>query len=463
MARILLGVSGGIAAYKALEVVRLATASGHAVRVVQTPASRRFVGEASFAALTGAPVLVSEFERDPARGAFPGDAPPAHEPLSHLELVRNADLYLIAPASANTIAKLAAGLAGDLLGSCALAATCPLLVAPAMNNHMYEHAATQANLNTLRERGVEIVEPGVGRLASIGEQGIGRLAEPADLLAACEAMLARGAAPGGPQDALRSEPASVPGRGAGAVSASDGERLNGSASASSHDWRGLKVLVTAGGTREPIDSVRFLGNSSSGRMGLALAGAAVQRGAQVTLVAANVSLSSDPDIVRRDVRTAADLERACRELFPACDVLLMAAAVADFRPVAPSEGKIKKAGRAHLQLDLEPTTDVLATLARARGEGQTLVGFAAEHGDQAVELARAKLAAKGVDALVVNDISREDIGFDVDANEVTILTAERDSPGAVGSAAGTLTVARASKVNVAEAILDAVWRLRAAR
>jgi phosphopantothenoylcysteine decarboxylase/phosphopantothenate--cysteine ligase len=221
--------------------------------------------------------------------------------------------------------------------------------------------------------------------------------------------------------------------------------------------------VTAGGTREPIDSVRFLGNSSSGRMGLALAEAALQRGAQVTLVAANVSLSSDPDIVRRDVRTAAELERACRELFPGCDVLLMAAAVADFRPVAPSEGKIKKAGRAHLQLDLEPTTDVLATLARARGEGQTLVGFAAEHGNQAVELARAKLDAKGVDALVVNDISREDIGFDVEANEVTILTAERDSLGAVGSAAGTLTVARASKMNVAEAILDAVWQLRAAR
>ena len=189
MARILLGVSGGIAAYKALELVRLATAAGHAVRVVQTPASRRFVGEASFAALTGAPVLVSEFERDPARGAFPDQPPPTHEPLSHLELVRNADAYLIAPASANTIAKLADGLADNLLSSCALAATCPLLVAPAMNNHMYEHPATRANLQTLRERGVAIVEPGVGRLASKGEEGVGRLAEPAQLLAA-EAALA---------------------------------------------------------------------------------------------------------------------------------------------------------------------------------------------------------------------------------------------------------------------------------
>jgi phosphopantothenoylcysteine decarboxylase/phosphopantothenate--cysteine ligase len=176
MARILLGVSGGIAAYKALELVRLATGAGHAVRVVQTPNSRRFVGEASFAALTGAPVLVSEFERDPARGAFPGDPAPAHDPLSHLELVANADLFLIAPASANTIAKLAHGLAEDLLSSCALAATCPVLVAPAMNNHMYEHAATRANVQTLRERGVRIVEPGVGQLASKGEHGVGRLA-----------------------------------------------------------------------------------------------------------------------------------------------------------------------------------------------------------------------------------------------------------------------------------------------
>src|ERR1700691_1251422 len=231
MSRILLGVGGSIAAYKALELVRLATAAGHAVRVVQTPASRRFVGEASFAALTGAPVLLSEVERDPARGAFPGQQPPAHEPLSHLELVGNADLFLVAPASANTLAKLAHGLADNLLSSCALAATCPVLVAPAMNNHMYESQATQANLRTLRDRGVEIVEPGVGRLASKGEEGVGRLAEPARLLEICETVL--GAAAG--EHAGRSP-------------------IGGAAPAS---WRGLKVLVTAGGTREPIDSVRF--------------------------------------------------------------------------------------------------------------------------------------------------------------------------------------------------------------
>ncbi len=430
MARILLGVSGGIAAYKALELVRLATGAGHAVRVVQTPTSRRFVGEASFAALSGAPVLVSEFERDPARGAFPGDPQPAHDPLSHLELVGNADVYVIAPASANTIAKLANGLAFDMLCSCALAATCPVLVAPAMNNHMYEHPATRANLQTLRERGVTIVAPGEGRLASKGEHGIGRLAEPAQLLAACEAALAAGTSAGG--------------------------QANGAVTARGGDWDGVKVLVTAGGTREPIDSVRFLGNSSSGRMGLALAEAALARGADVTLVAANVSLAASEAIARRDVVTAAELQRACQEEFPVSDVLFMAAAVADFRPVAPQQGKIKKSGRASLALELEATTDVLATLAAQRREGQTLVGFAAEHGDGAVELARGKLVEKGVDAIVVNDISRADIGFDVDANEVTILTAN-------GSTNGAISVGRAAKSQVAEAILDAVWRLRGGR
>src|SRR3954447_22341139 len=186
MARVLLGVSGGIAAYKALELVRLATKAGHAVRVIQTPTSERFVGRASFAALTGAPVLTDEFERDPARGAFPGDPAPEHDPLSHLELVHNADAFLIAPASANTIAKLAHGLADNLLTSAALAATCPVVVAPAMNNHMWDHPATQANLATLRARGVTIVEPGTGELASKGEYGTGRLAEPAEILDALE-------------------------------------------------------------------------------------------------------------------------------------------------------------------------------------------------------------------------------------------------------------------------------------
>jgi phosphopantothenoylcysteine decarboxylase / phosphopantothenate---cysteine ligase len=434
MSRILLGVSGGIAAYKALEFVRLATAAGHAVRVVQTPNSRRFIGEASFAALTGAPVLVSEFERDPARGAFPDQAPPTHEPLSHLELVANADVYLIAPASANTIAKLAAGLAEDLLGSCALAAGCPVVLAPAMNNRMYEHAATRANLRTLAERGVSIVEPGVGRLASRGEQGVGRLAEPAQLLDACEAEIARGEAE----------------RAADTGPAAGGAARGG--------WDGLKVLVTAGGTREPIDSVRFLGNSSSGRMGFALAEAASARGADVTLVAANVTLPVPAGVARRAVVTAAELKHACEQEFAGCDVLLMAAAVADFAPAARQAGKIKKADRTHLELVLEPTPDVLAGLAAERNDGQTLVGFAAEHGERAVELACEKLLAKGLDAIVVNDISRADIGFDVEANEVTIL-GRRDR----GTEIEQWHVPRAAKAAVAEAILDAVENLRASR
>ncbi|HWD11337.1 MAG TPA: bifunctional phosphopantothenoylcysteine decarboxylase/phosphopantothenate--cysteine ligase CoaBC [Solirubrobacteraceae bacterium] len=428
MSRILLGVSGGIAAYKALELVRLATGAGHAVRVVQTPTSTRFVGAASFAALSGAPVLHSEFERDPARGAFPDQPQPQHDPLSHLELIANADVFLIAPASANTIAKLAAGMADNLLCSCALAARCPLVIAPAMNDRMYEHAATAANLHTLAERGARIVEPGVGRLASKGEHGIGRLAEPESLLAACEQAVAEHVGSGSPRDA---------------------------AGPGGHGLRGLRVLVTAGGTREPIDSVRFIGNSSSGRMGFALAQAAQRRGALVTLVAANVSLADPPGIERRDVGSAAELERACAQAFPDCDLLLMTAAVADFTPAKPANGKIKKAERGMLELALKPTADVLSALAARRRSGQTLVGFAAEHGAAAVELARGKLTAKGLDALVVNDISRADIGFDVDANEVTILSVNGDS-----AQIERQDVARASKAQVAEAILDAVEALR---
>jgi phosphopantothenoylcysteine decarboxylase / phosphopantothenate---cysteine ligase len=428
MSRILLGVSGGIAAYKSLEFIRLATAAGHSVRVVQTSMSQRFVGATSFQALTGAPVLSSEFERDPARGAFPGQEPPAHEPLSHLALVANADLFLIAPASANTLAKLAHGLADNLLSSCALAAVCPVIVAPAMNNHMYENEATRANLQILRERGVEIVEPGIGRLASKGEEGVGRLAEPARLLEICETVL----------DA--------------AVGKHAGRSLiGGTASAG---WRKLKVLVTAGGTREPIDSVRFIGNSSSGRMGFALAQAAHARGAEVTLLAANVALPRPPGVVCHDLGTAAELQEASEREFPACDLLLMTAAVADFRPRKPAEGKIKKSGRTSLELELEPTVDVLAALAEQRRDGQTLVGFAAEHGERAVDYARKKLTEKGLDAVVVNDISREDIGFDVEVNEVAILTVDAKRQETVQY------VPRASKTEVAEAILDAVERLR---
>jgi phosphopantothenoylcysteine decarboxylase / phosphopantothenate---cysteine ligase len=410
VARLLLGVSGGIAAYKALEVVRLATKAGHAVRAIQTPTSQKFVGAASFAALTGAPVLVDEFERDPARGAFPGQEPPSHDPASHLELVRNADAYLLAPASANTIAKLAHGLADNLVTSAALAATCPVLVAPAMNHHMWEHPATQANLALLRERGVAVVDPGTGALATKHEWGVGRLAEPADLLAAVEAVVPAGARP----------------------------------------WDGLHVLVTAGGTREPIDAVRYVGNRSSGRMGFAVAEEAAALGAVVTVIAANVGLPRHPRVRYVDVESAADLQAAATAEFPAADVLVMAAAVADFRPAEAHAGKVKKDGRTGMELVLEPTPDVLTGLAAARRPDQTLVGFAAEHGARALDYGRDKLTRKGLDAVVVNDVSQPGIGFDTAENEVTIVTA-----------AGDEHVPRATKAEVARAILATVDRLRA--
>jgi phosphopantothenoylcysteine decarboxylase/phosphopantothenate--cysteine ligase len=413
MARLLLGVSGGIAAYKAVELVRLATAAGHAVRVVQTPASLRFVGRATFEGVTGAPVLVDEFEEDPARGAFPGDPAPDHHPISHLELVRNCDAYVVAPASANTLAKLATGQADNLLTGAALACTAPLLVAPAMNGAMWDHAATVANVATLRGRGVRIVDPATGRLASKGEWGTGRLADPARILAAVQEALGDGGS-------------------------SRGGRLDG-----------LRVLVTAGGTREPIDAVRYVGNRSSGRMGVALAAEAARRGADVVLVGANLAVEPPADVRPIDVSTAAELEAAAREEFAVCDVLLMAAAVADFRPAEEAAGKIKKAGREELSVRLEPTTDVLASLAATRRDGQTLVGFAAEHGDGALAHARAKLERKGLDAVVLNDVSQSGIGFDSEDNEVIVLTR-----------AGDHSVPLGSKPAIASAILDRVESLR---
>jgi phosphopantothenoylcysteine decarboxylase / phosphopantothenate---cysteine ligase len=404
VARILLGVTGGIAAYKALEFARLAIKAGHAVRVIQTEASTRFVGTASFAGITGAPVLITEWEEDPLRGAFPGDEQPAHAPIGHLELVERADVFLVAPASANTIAKLATGAADNLLSAAALACRKPLIVAPAMNHAMYEHPATQQNLETLRARGATVLEPGTGSLASKGEHGIGRLPEPADLLAAVERALG--------------------GRGGG-------------------DLDGLNVLVTAGGTREPIDAVRFVGNRSSGRMGFALADAAAARGATVTVIAANVSLPRTPGIDYVDVTTAAELADAAKDAFSGADVLLMAAAVADYRPAASHAGKLKKTDAEELELSLERTEDVLSSLARMRRPGQRLIGFAAEHGEGALAYAREKLNRKGLDAVVLNDVSDPGIGFDSSENEVVVVTATDDHH-----------LPRASKHDVAGAILD---------
>jgi phosphopantothenoylcysteine decarboxylase/phosphopantothenate--cysteine ligase len=408
MARILLGVSGGIAAYKALELARLATLAGHGVRVLMTETATRFVGAASFEGIVGAPVLTSEFERDPLRGAFPGEEQLGHDPIGHLELAARCDAYLVAPASANTVSKLAAGAADSMLTTSFLACTAPRLVAPAMNDRMYADAATQANLATLRQRGVEVIEPEEGKLASRGEFGRGRLPDPEQLLARVEAALPAGDRP----------------------------------------WDGLRVLVTAGGTREPIDPVRFIGNRSSGRMGIALAAAAAKRGAEVTLLAANVGLPAPAGVRRLDVETADQLAAAAEQEFAKTHVLLMAAAPADFRAAAPAEGKLQRSGS--LELSLEPTEDILAGLSAARAEGQTVVGFAAEHGGEAVERARGKLERKGADMIVLNDVSNPDIGFESERNAVTLITA-----------AGENEVQIDSKDAVAEAILDEVDRLRA--
>jgi phosphopantothenoylcysteine decarboxylase / phosphopantothenate---cysteine ligase len=409
MARILLGVTGGIAAYKALELARLATRAGHSVRVLMTPSATRFVGGASFEGIVGAPALIDEFKRDPLRGAFPGDEVPAHDPIGHLAVVGNADAYLIAPASANTVAKLAAGIADSMVTTSFLACSAPRAVAPAMNGRMYVDAATQANLASLRQRGVRVIDPEEGELASRGEYGVGRLPAPERLLGELEALVR---APSGP-------------------------------------WDGLRVLVSAGGTREPIDSVRFIGNRSSGRMGFALAEQAARRGAEVTVVAANVSLGEPPGVHRIDVETTAELADALTREFERSHVLLMAAAVADFRAARVEAGKIEREGAGPMELPLEPTEDVLAAVSAARSGEQTVVGFAAEHGSEAIQRARSKLERKGVDAIVFNDVSRSDIGFDSDSNEVVIV--DRD---------GEHSVDLAPKRDVADAILDRVEALR---
>ena len=409
MARILLGVTGGIAAYRALELARLATRAGHSVRVLMTRSATRFVGAASFEGIVGAPVLIDEFERDPLRGAFPGDEVPDHDPIGHLAVVGNADAYLIAPASANTVAKLAAGIADSMVTTAFLACSAPRAVAPAMNDRMYADAATQANLATLRERGIRVIDPEEGELASRGEYGAGRLPPPERLLSEVEALAG---APSGP-------------------------------------WDGMRVLVSAGGTREPIDSVRFIGNRSSGRMGFALTEQAARRGAEVTVVAANVSLAEPAGVTRIDVETTAQLAEAVQTEFERSHVLLMAAAVADFRAAEIAAGKLEREGEEQVKLALERTEDVLAGVSGRRTGEQTVVGFAAEHGADAITRARDKLERKGLDAIVFNDVSRSDIGFDSEQNEVVIVDRE-----------GEHRVELAAKRDVADAILDRVEAIR---
>jgi phosphopantothenoylcysteine decarboxylase/phosphopantothenate--cysteine ligase len=355
MARIVLGVAGGIAAYKSCDLLRRLTERGHRVRVVPTESALQFVGAATWAALSGEPVSA-----DPWRDV--------HE-VPHVRLGQGADLVLVAPATANLLAKAAHGLADDLLTNTLLTARCPVVMVPAMHTEMWEHPATTDNVATLRRRGVLVVEPSVGRLTG-ADSGKGRLPEPDAIADLVERLLT-----------------------------TDAERGT--------DLIGRRVVVSAGGTREPIDPVRFVGNRSSGRQGYALAAAAVARGAEVDLVAANVELPTPAGVTLIPVATAADLKDAVLSRSANADAVVMAAAVADFRPEGSTDHKLKKTEGAP-QLTLAPTDDVLAALVAARPAGQVVVGFAAETGDASagwLAHGRDKLARKGCDLLVVNHVA----------------------------------------------------------
>ncbi len=389
--RIVLGVSGGIAAYKAVEVCRRLVDAGHHVTPVLTEAARRFVGAATFSALASDPVPEGIWE-------------PFEGRIAHTGLGRAADLVVVAPATADLLARYAAGMADDLLTATLLATGAPVVVCPAMHTEMWEHPAVAENLATLRRRGVRVVPPESGRLAG-GDEGTGRMAEPGTIVAAVLAVL----------------------------DASSGEARRG-------DLSGRRVVVSAGGTREAIDPVRVITNRSSGKQGHAVAEAAADRGAKVTLVTASaLPAPSGVDTVR--VESAAEMEAAIDAAARDADVVVMAAAVADFRPKAASDQKVHGVP----ELVLEPTPDILAGLAARRRPGQVLVGFAAETED-AVGRAGRKLERKGVDLLVVNDVSAPGVGFEHDTNEVTIL----------GSDGGRINVPLGSKRLVADAVLDAV-------
>jgi phosphopantothenoylcysteine decarboxylase / phosphopantothenate---cysteine ligase len=381
VARVLLGVTGGIAAYKACELLRLLVKDGHDVTPVLTPDAERFVTAHTFEALA---------RKEAARDLYP-----------HLVA---ADLLVIAPLSANTLGKLAHGLADNVLTQAALAVRGPVLVAPAMNVRMWEHPATQENVGRLVARGVHVIGPAEGDLAE-GEHGLGRMSEPEDIFARCLELLG-----------------------------ADGP------------LRGKRVLVSAGGTREPLDSVRFVGNRSSGKMGVAVAREARRRGAEVTLVASNLTVEPPDGVNVVEAPDAADLAREVLARDDA-DVVVMAAAVADYRPVEPSAEKRPK-GSDVWTVALEPTEDVLAELGRRRRNGQVLVGFAADHGEEGLVRARAKMTNKRGNLFVYNDVSRSDIGFDSDWNELVLITA-----------AGEHVVSRRSKEECAVAILDQVEAL----
>jgi phosphopantothenoylcysteine decarboxylase/phosphopantothenate--cysteine ligase len=391
--RIVLGVSAGIAAYKACELLRLLTESGHRVRVVPTPAALNFVGVATWAALSGEPVLTTPWES-------------VHE-VPHVRLGQEADLVIVAPATADLMARAAAGRSDDLLTAVLLTARCPVIFAPAMHTEMWEHAATRANVATLRSRGCIVLDPASGRLTG-RDSGPGRLPEPAELFSVAQRVLARGAA------------------------------------AMVQDLAGRTVLVSAGGTREELDPVRFLGNWSSGKQGYALARTAAIRGATVTLVAANTELPDPPGARVVRVTSASQLRDAMLAEAPAADAIVMAAAVADFRPAARSTGKIKKTDAGPVPIELAENPDIVRDLVAARRPGQLIIAFAAETGDVLAN-GRAKLARKGCDLLVVNQVGNG-LAFGTADNEATVLAAD----------GAEVKLPRAVKDEIADAIWDEI-------
>ena len=394
--KIALGVCGGIAAYKAAELVRQFQDKGVRVQVVMTRAAQEFIRPLTFAALSGEKVITDLF----GHGA---EQPNIESAVEHIAVAQAIDALVVAPATADTLAKFAHGLADDFLSTLFLATSAPVVVAPAMNVKMWENAATQANLARLKERGVRVAEPDSGYLAC-GMTGPGRLAANESIVAVVMDVL------GAHQDLV-----------------------------------GETVLITAGPTREPIDPVRYIGNRSSGKMGYALAEAALRRGGNVILVSGPTALHAPAGADVVHVETAEAMRQAVLKRLPEATVVIKAAAVADYRPKERSEKKIKRSGS--LSLELEPTADILAEVARKR-ESQIIIGFAAET-DHVLENARKKLTAKSVDAIVVNDVSRQGIGMDSDRNAVTILTADE-----------TIEVPESTKWDVAHRVLDAVLKLR---
>jgi phosphopantothenoylcysteine decarboxylase / phosphopantothenate---cysteine ligase len=399
--RITLGVTGGVAAYKSAELVRRLQTEGHTVQVVMTRAAREFITPLTFAALSGQKVITDLFT-----GGDSGDAN-LESAIEHIAVAQRTDLLLVAPATADTLAKFARGLADDFLSTLYLASTAPVVLAPAMNVNMWQHPATQENLATLRKRGVRIVEPGEGYLAC-GMTGPGRLAAQEEILKAVREVVE-----------------------------------------AQQDLAGETVLVTAGPTCEDLDPVRFITNRSSGKMGYSVAEAAARRGAKVILISGPTALETPEGVERVDVRTAEEMLRAVQARFTATSIAIFAAAVADYRPAEPATAKIKRT-KEPVTIKLEPNPDILATMAKEKGE-RLVVGFAAET-DHVAENARKKLTQKNADLIVANDVTAEGAGFDVDTNIVTIFS--RDSRD--------LPLPRMTKAEVAQRILDEVLRLRGA-